>query len=164
MNERPDHGEACVEWEKSELAGKVSPAILLLGRLLGRQLERALLEAGLGITSAQARVILKLHFHGPLTQQALAIHTEVDPSTLVPTLDVMEREGMAVREPSPGDRRAHLVRLTARGERQVPRLFELWEGVEEELTRDMSANDRKALLRIVRHLIARLYEGDPPCG
>jgi DNA-binding MarR family transcriptional regulator len=76
----------------------------------------------------------------------------------------MEREGMAVREPSPGDRRAHLVRLTARGERQVPRLFHLWEGVEEELTRDMSANDRKALLRIVQHLIARLYEGDPPCG
>lgn len=164
MSERSNHDETCAEWEKSELAGKVSPAILFLGRLLGRQLERALLEAGLGITPAQARVILKLHFHGPLTQQALAIHTEVDPSTLVPTLDVMEREGMAVREPSPGDRRAHLVRLTARGERQVPRLFELWEGVEEELTRDMSANDRKALLRIVQHLIARLYDGDPPCG
>lgn len=160
----PNEDETLELWEKSELAGKVSPAILFLGRLLGRRLERVLVEDGLGITPAQARVILKLHFQGPLTQQALALHTEVDPSTLVPTLDVMEREGMAVRDPNPGDRRAHLVRLTERGEGYVPRLFELWDAVEEELTRDMRADERKTLLRLVRERIARLYEGDPPCG
>ena len=163
MNDRTER-EPLEAWEESELAGKVSPAILFLGRLLGRRLERALVDAGLGITPAQARVILKLHFQGPLTQQALALHTEVDPSTLVPTLDVMEREGMAVRDPNPGDRRAHLVRLTDRGAGYVPRLFELWEGVEEELTRDMTAADRRTLLRLARQRIARLYEGDPPCG
>jgi DNA-binding MarR family transcriptional regulator len=76
----------------------------------------------------------------------------------------MEREGMAVREPSPGDRRAHLVTLTDLGEGRVPRLFELWDVVEEELTRDMSAGDRKSLLRMLRALISRLYAGDPPCG
>lgn len=142
----------------------MGPAILFLGRLLGRRLERALVEEGLGITPAQARVLIALHFHGPLTQHALALHTDVDPSTMVPTLDVMEREGMAVREANPDDRRSYLVRLTARGERRVPRLFELWDGVEEELTRDMSASERKTLLRILQERIARLYEGDPPCG
>lgn len=162
MNE-PSNERRCDPWEGTELADKLGPAILLLCRLLARRVERALAEANLGITPAQARVLLKLHMHGPLTQQALALHTEVDPSTLVSTLDVMEREGMAVRDPNPDDRRAHLVRLTERGARRVPVLFELWAGVESEWTRDMSETDRQTLLRIVHERIARLQEGDPPC-
>ena len=123
-----------------------------------------MVDAGLGTTPAQARVMVALHFHGPMTQQALSVHTEVDPSTLVSTLDVMEREEMAVREPNPGDRRSHLVSLTERGERRVPRLFELWDTVEEELTRDMPEAERKSLVRMLQNLIGRLYAGDTPCG
>jgi DNA-binding MarR family transcriptional regulator len=151
-------------WEQANLEGKLGPGLLFLGRLVGRRLERALVERGLGITPAQARILIALHFHGPLNQQSLALHTDVDPSTLVSTLDVMEREGMAVRDKKPGDRRAHLVNLTERGESQVPRLFELWDTVEEDLTGSMSAAERKALLGMVQQLIGRLYAGDPPCG
>lgn len=151
-------------WEQSALAQKISVALLLLGRLVGRRLERALVEEGLGITPAQARVLLALHFQGPLTQAALALQTGVDPSTLVSTLDVMEREGMAVREPSPDDRRAHIVTLTDLGQGRVPRLFELWQGVEDELTGEMSAGERSSLIGMLKSLIGRLYAGDPPCG
>lgn len=151
-------------WERSNLEGKLGPPLLFLGRLVGRRLEKALVEQGLGITPAQARILLALHFHGPLNQQTLAVHTDVDPSTLVSTLDVMEREGMAVRDRKPGDRRAHLVTLTERGESQVPRLFALWDTVEEDLTRSMSGSERKTLLGMVQQLIGRLYAGDPPCG
>ena len=164
MNQEQDR-EACGgTWGSSGLGEKISLSLLLLGRLVGRRLERALVEEGLGLTPAQARVLLALHFQGPLTQAALASQTGVDPSTLVSTLDVMERDGMAVREPSPGDRRAHLVTLTPRGERRVPRLFELWDGVEQELTREMTAADRKSLIRMLTVLKGRLYAGDPPCG
>jgi DNA-binding MarR family transcriptional regulator len=161
MNQPAETG--CDPWRGTALAGKLAPAVLVLGRLLGRRLERALSESGLGITPAQARVLLKLHIHGPLTQQALALQTEVDPSTLVSTLDVMEREGMAVRDPNPGDRRAHLVRLTPEGERRIPRLFELWDSVEAEWTRDMSAADRETFLKLVQELVSRLQEGDATC-
>lgn len=136
----------------------------MLGRLVTRRLERALVEEGLGLTPAQARILLALHFHGPLNQQSLAMHTDVDPSTLVSTLDVMERDGMAVRDKKPGDRRAHIVSLTERGERRVPRLFELWDAVEADLTRDMGAEKRKRMLSMVQQLIGRLHAGDPPCG
>jgi DNA-binding MarR family transcriptional regulator len=156
---------ACEDvWGRSNLEGKLGPRLLFLGRLIGRRLEKALVEQGLGITPAQARILLALHFHGPLNQQSLALHTDVDPSTLVSTLDVMEREEMAVRDRKPGDRRAHLVSLTERGERQVPRLFELWDAVEEDLTRSMEGNERKAFLAMVQQLIGRLHAGDPPCG
>jgi DNA-binding MarR family transcriptional regulator len=76
----------------------------------------------------------------------------------------MEREGMAVRDKKPGDRRAHLVSLTERGESQVPRLFQLWDTVEEDLTRNMGEAERKTLLEMVQQLIGRLHAGDPPCG
>lgn len=146
------------------MEGKLGPALLFLGRLVGRRLEKAIVEKGLGLTAAQARILLVLHFHGPLNQQSLALHTDVDPSTLVPTLDVMEREGMAIRDKKPGDRRAHLVILTERGESQVPRLFALWDTVEEDLTRNMGETERKAFLRMVQQLIGTLHVGDPPCG
>jgi hypothetical protein len=42
--------------------------------------------------------------------------------------------------------------------------FDLWDTVEEDLTRSMSAAERKALLGMVQQLIGRLYAGDPPCG
>lgn len=166
MNSGDEQSKLCgaEAWERSGLADKIGPALLLLGRLVGRLLERALDEEGLGITPAQARVLVTLHFHGPLAQQALALQTDVDPSTLVSTLDVLEREGMAVREPNPDDRRAHLVRLTPHGEQRVPRLFELWDAVEEDLIRDMSASERKALTRMVQDLLGRLHAGDSPCG
>ncbi|HJR53562.1 MAG TPA: MarR family transcriptional regulator [Gemmatimonadota bacterium] len=165
MNQANDRHSACEgTWKRSGLEGKLGPPLLLLGRLVTRRLERALVEEGLGLTPAQARILLALHFHGPLNQQSLAVHTEVDPSTLVSTLDVMERDGMAVRDKKPGDRRAHLVSLTERGERRVPRLFELWDAVEADLTRDMSAEKRKRMLGMVQQLIGRLHAGDPPCG
>ena len=165
MNREKDQKPACEDvWERSNLEGKLGPALLFLGRLIGRRLEKALLEAGLGVTPAQARILVALHFQGPLNQQSLALHTDVDPSTLVSTLDVMEREGMAVRDKKPGDRRAHLVSLTERGESQVPRLFALWDTVEEDLTRGMGETERNTFLAMVQELIGTLHEGDPPCG
>jgi DNA-binding MarR family transcriptional regulator len=164
MNLEQDQNPCGETWGASGLGEKISLSLLLLGRLVGRRLERALAEEGLGLTPAQARVLLALHFQGPLTQAALAIQTGVDPSTLVSTLDIMERDGIALREPSPGDRRAHLVTLTSLGQRRVPQLFELWDGVEEELTQGMPPADRKTLIGMLKVLMGRLYAGDPPCG
>lgn len=165
MNDQREQKRACEGvWERSNLEGKLGPALLFLGRLIGRRLEKALVEEGLEVTPAQARILVALHFQGPLNQQSLALHTDVDPSTLVSTLDVMEREGMAVRDKKPGDRRAHIVSLTERGESHVPRLFALWDTVEEDLTRSMNETERKAFLGMVQQLIGTLHAGDPPCG
>lgn len=156
--------EAAERLADSPLGEKLGPMCLVLGRLVTRRLEQALAEAGLGLTAAQARAIVMLHFHGPVTQQALASLTEVEPSTLVRTLDVMEREGLARRERSPSDRRAYLVHLTARGERRVPRLFALWDEVEADLVADLEAGDQRALREILGRLIERISRGEMPCG
>ena len=56
--------------------GRLGPTILCLGRVFERRLMRALAQAGLGVTPAQARVVMKLHFQGPLSQQELVYEVE----------------------------------------------------------------------------------------
>lgn len=144
-------------WADSGLAEKLGPPLLLAGRLVAKRLEQTLAAGALGLTPAQARVMVMLHIHGPLSQQGLAACTDVEPSTIVRTLDVLEREGFARREPDPGDRRAYLVRLTAAGQEILPRLFRLWEAVEAELHEVVEESERQALQETLHRVIARLW-------
>jgi len=150
-------------WADSPLAGMLGPTLLILGKLVRRQIEMALAEEGLGLTAAQARSIVVLHFHGPIRQHELAALTEVEPSTLVGILDVMERDGLAVREPHPTDRRAHLVRLTDQGERRVPELFALWGRVESHLVEGRDSDEVARLRERLESFIDRLSEGGESC-
>ncbi len=137
--------------------------ILCLGRVFERRLGRILAGTGLGVTPAQARIVMKLHFNGPLSQQELATRIDVEPSTIVGTLDVLEREGLASREPNPSDRRAHLVRLTEGGQALVPRLFGILEIVEAEIADVLPERERTRLQGWLNRLIERLSVGDEAC-
>lgn len=146
-----------------DLDGRLGPTILCLGRVFERRLVRALAQAGLGVTPAQARIVMKLHFQGPLSQQELASRIDVEPSTLVGTLDVMERDGLASRGANPQDRRAHLVRLTEGGEALVPRLLGLIDLVESEIVDVFPGHERERLQESLERLIERLSAGDETC-
>lgn len=150
-------------WESSGLAEMLAPLLLLAGRLVSRRLEVSLADAGLGLTPAQARTVATLWLHGPMSQQALANHTEVEPSTLVRILDVMERDRIAQRDRDPEDRRAYRVRLTSRGEALVPRLVALWEDVEAEVVKGFEAGEIDRLRDVVSRVVARLSTGETSC-
>jgi DNA-binding MarR family transcriptional regulator len=148
-------------FEQSGMEGRLGPSLLCVGRLLERRLLRAMAAAGIGLTPARARILISLHFHAPLSQQELASRIDVEPSTLVGTLDVMEREGLARREPNPSDRRAHLVSTTEKGEALIPSLFGLWDIVEGELVAALEEEERKRLQESLERLMERLWaEGD----
>ncbi len=151
-------------WADSGLADKLGPPMLLAGRLLTRRIEQALAAAGLGLTPAQARALVMLHIHGPLSQQALSVCTDVEPSTVVKTLDVLEREGLALREKNPEDRRAYIVRLTEAGRELIPRLFRLWEEVEAELFEVLDAHEREVLQEYLGRVIVRLWTYGMVCA
>lgn len=151
-------------WADSELANRVGPPMLLAGRLLTRRIEHALAAAGLGLTPAQARTLVMLHIHGPSSQQALSVCTDVEPSTIVKTLDVLEREGLAVRDKNPDDRRAYRVRLTAAGQELIPRLFRLWDEIDAELFEILDPSERAALQLYLGRVIARLWSTGMLCG
>jgi MarR family transcriptional regulator for hemolysin len=152
-------------FEKSGMEGRLGPSLLCVARLLERRLLRAMAGGGIALTPARARVLISLHFHAPLSQQELASRIDVEPSTLVGTLDVMEREGLARREPNPSDRRAHLVTTTEKGEALIPSLFGLWDVVEGDLVAALDEEERSRLQQSLARIMERLWaEGDSCSG
>jgi MarR family transcriptional regulator, transcriptional regulator for hemolysin len=74
--------------------------------------------AELGITP-RAHCVLAHAQRGDHTQTQLAELCALDKTTMVVTLDELERAGLAQRLPSTADRRAHVVAVTDAGRRKV---------------------------------------------
>jgi len=72
----------------------------------------------LGLTP-RGHAVLGAAMTGAHTQKQLADLVGLDKTTMVATLDELERAGFARRVPSESDRRAHVVRVTAEGRRKV---------------------------------------------
>ena len=89
---------------------------------IGLYLQAAL--AGKDVSQAEAHVLADLHEEGACTVARLLQSFGHKPSTLTSILNRLEKKGLIVREPSPGDRRSFVVRPTPRGKalaRQVHR-------------------------------------------
>lgn len=68
-----------------------------------------------GLTLARARALLLLAETRTWTQRELAEELEIEQPTVVRLLDGMEKQGLIVRQPVAGDRRANHIKLTAIG-------------------------------------------------
>lgn len=79
------------------------------GRLFDRMLAEADVDA---FNGAQGRILYVLWQGDGLTISQLSGQTSLANTTLTSMLDRMEQAGLIVREPSPTDRRALLIRLT----------------------------------------------------
>jgi MarR family transcriptional regulator for hemolysin len=73
--------------------------------------------AELGITP-RAHCVLSKALGGEFTQTQVAEQCALDKTTMVVTLDALERDGLAARRPSGTDRRARIIALAALPERQ----------------------------------------------
>ncbi len=73
---------------------------------------------GLGVTP-RGHCVLSVALTGEHTQKQLAEAIGLDKTTMVVTLDALERAGLAERVPSESDRRARVIRVTPTGERLV---------------------------------------------
>jgi len=87
-----------------------------------------------------------------LTQHELAAAAEIDASTLVATLDALERRGLAERRVHPGDRRKRAIHLTADGEAALRRGRALAERLGDELFGTLTAAERRQFELLLRKL------------
>jgi DNA-binding MarR family transcriptional regulator len=85
-----------------------------------------------------------------ITQMRLADALGRSRSTMVPLLDALERDGLAVREASPRDARSHALSITAAGQAWLEQMIPLVRGHDARLTLGLAAADRAALMRILR--------------
>ena len=89
-----------------------SAAIHLLRRLRAD-------DETLGISAPRLSALSVLVFGGPRRVGELAQAEQVEPPTMTRLVDGMERDGYVVRAPDPDDRRAVIVRATAKGVRAL---------------------------------------------
>jgi DNA-binding MarR family transcriptional regulator len=114
----------------------------------------------LDITPREHSVLVAAH-SGAHTQTDLARIVGLDKTTLMVTLDELERAGLAERRPLPSDRRARLVAVTPAGEQVLERS-------EQALTRSrvgvlslLPPDERVAFMSALGRL-ACAHEGDLP--
>lgn len=124
--------------------------------VLTTELTAAMEDLGL---SPRARCVLVGAMQGELTQIELARAIGVDKTTMVVTLDELERRGLAERRPSSKDRRARVIAVTKAGERVVREAEEVAARVQEDVLAALPAEQRDALLEGLVTLVSdRLAE------
>jgi DNA-binding MarR family transcriptional regulator len=104
------------------------------------------------VTPSQFRAVATLARHGRMRLSTLAEHLRIAPRSATEVVDDLQERGLAERAPDPGDRRATLVALTAKGvalarEVQATRLAR-----SEDLFAGLDERDRADLGRILRTL------------
>jgi DNA-binding MarR family transcriptional regulator len=122
-----------------------SPGLLLA--LLGHYAMRRLREVHTRheLSPRQFQLLGLLYDRGPTGQRELGQLMETDPSILVTLLNPLEAEGILSRRRDPLDRRRHLVKLTARGERRLAAAAQAQREAEEELFAGLDDSQREQL-------------------
>jgi MarR family transcriptional regulator for hemolysin len=113
------------------------------GHALACELTAALAELGI---SPRAYCVLTTALSGDLTQGHLAELCQLDKTTMVVTIDELEREGLAERKPSSTDRRARIIAVTPKGERIVEAAQRIVAEVYEDVLGTLPARQREGLL------------------
>ena len=120
------------------------------------EMAAALAPLGLG---SRGYCVLASAMGEALTQTQLAGLVGVDKTTMVVTVDELERLGLAERRPSASDRRAHVIAVTEAGERKVAEGQEIIERVQDEVLGALPPAERKAFLSALTRLVTgRLSE------
>jgi MarR family transcriptional regulator for hemolysin len=113
-------------------------------QLLTGELTRALQDSGI---SPRQHAVLAMAQTGQHTQTDHARAVGLDKTTMMVTLDELEREGLAERRPLATDRRARVIVVTPEGERSVREAEEILERVRDQILGLLPAEQRDSFLQ-----------------
>jgi MarR family transcriptional regulator, transcriptional regulator for hemolysin len=127
---------------------------------LTTELTAAMEELGV---SPRAQHVLDTALTGEHTQIELARIVGLDKTTMVVTLDELEAAGLAERRPSPEDRRARVIAVTAAGERTLREAEEIGDRIREDVLSVLPARERKVFLGALTRLVGDRLAEPVPC-
>ncbi|MDJ0380787.1 MarR family transcriptional regulator [Streptomyces sp. G-G2] len=118
--------------------------------VLRSRMASALDEIGL---TARMHCVLVHALEGERTQIQLAEIGDMDKTTMVVTVDALEKAGLAERRPSATDRRARIIAVTEAGAAMAERSTRIVDRVHAEALASLADADRAALLRVLNLLV-----------
>lgn len=133
-------------------------------RIYRARIDRAFDQAGLGLTSGEARTLAYIDLlPEPPRQSVLAERMNVEPMTVVAFLDRLEARDLVRREPDPRDRRAKIVTLTAEAETLLVAIKSAAAVAREDALRGLDEAERDMFLSILGRIRDNLTQ-DPLCA
>ncbi len=96
-------------------------SIMRAQQILLAQLDAVLRPHGLTFARYEALVLLSFSRRGALPLRVVGERLMVHPTSVTNIIDRLERQGMVVRRPNPGDRRGRLAEITGLGRSVVER-------------------------------------------
>lgn len=118
--------------------------------VLRTRMAAALAEIGL---TARMHCVLVHALVAERTQIQLAEIGDMDKTTMVVTVDALEKAGLAERRPSTTDRRARIISVTPEGARVAERSQRIVDRVHEEVLGALPADERQVFLRALDRLV-----------
>ena len=128
---------------------------------LGSEVAGALAPLGLG---QRGFCVLSAAIDAELTQTELAGMIGVDKTTMVVTVDELERKGFAERVPSPTDRRARVIKVTDAGRAKVAEGQDIMLRVQNEVLDSLPLSERAAFVAALMKLVSGRLSSAPPCS
>lgn len=130
---------------------------MILSKLIMRQSEQRLAELGIDISHLQHGLLRVISLE-PRTLSELSRHFMLDPSTMVPMVDALEKRGYIERHKDPQDRRRTPLVITDAGQALLERMG--WLGDHEPLTEGVRALGEERARELVSAL--RVVIGQMP--
>lgn len=128
---------------------------------LGCEVAAALAPLDLG---QRGFCVLSSAMDAELTQTELAGMIGLDKTTMVVTVDELERKGLAERTPSPTDRRARVIRVTDAGRAKVAEGQQIVMRVQDDVLGSLPPDDRQAFLAALMKLVSGRLASAPQCS
>ena len=110
-------------------------------------------EAGFDLTPVQYAALVAIAAHPGMDQATLAGTIAYDRTTITGVIDRLAQKGLVVRTPSPRDRRAHELSITAAGDKLLRQVEPAVQAAQRSMMRGLTAAEGKELMRLMRKAI-----------
>jgi len=155
-----DKPQELTEGEKP-LAGNLSWLLAQASHVMVTEMTRAFEDMGV---TPRGHCVLSTALSGEYTQKELADMVGLDKTTMVVTVDELERAGFADRVPSTTDRRARIIRVTTAGRRVVAKGEKVVAGIQKDVLASLGTVERKAFLETLEKLVEGRLATPAPCS
>jgi MarR family transcriptional regulator, transcriptional regulator for hemolysin len=144
-----EHTEALGDAEKP-FAGNLSWLLAQASHVMVTEMTRAFEDMGV---APRGHCVLSAADTGEFTQKELAEMVGLDKTTMVVTVDELERAGLAERVPSTTDRRARIIRVTPAGKRVVRKGEVIVQEIQDDVLAALPARDAKSFMGALERLV-----------
>lgn len=145
--------------------GTAPPNLTFLLSQAGHVLETELAGAlsCLGVSPRAFCVLSTALREDEITQTRLAELCALDKTTMVVTVDELERSGLAARRPSSTDRRARIIAVTTKGRTLVMAAEEIVANIHRDVLAALPAKERSVFVSALESLVEGRLSKPTPC-